>query len=123
MHELSMANSIIETVLNEAKKRNAKSVLEVNLVVGKFAMLGTEQLRYCYRLLVKGTPLEKSKLRIEGEEGRVRCEACNFEGPIHLEQEPEYHIMYPTLQCPKCGGTVEMVAGRNCYIKSIKLKA
>jgi len=123
MHELSMTNSIIETVLDEANKRNAKSVLEVHLVVGRFTMLGLEQLRYCYRLLTKDTPLEQAKLRIEREEGRVRCEKCKFDGPIQFKEEPQYHLVYPTLECPRCGGPVELTAGRSCYIKSVKLRA
>lgn len=122
MHELSMTNSIIETVLDEANKRNAKSVLEVRLVVGRYTMLGLEQLRYCYRLLTKDTPLEQSKLRIEREEGKVRCEKCKFEGPIQLKEEPRYHLIFPTLECSRCGSAVELIAGRSCYIKSVKLR-
>jgi len=117
-----MANSIVETVLSEARKRNARSVLEVQLVVGRLTMLGLEQLRYCYRLLTKDTPLEHSKLRIEQEESRVHCENCMFEGPIQFKQEPQYHLIFPTLECPRCGGGVEIVAGRGCFIKSVKLR-
>ncbi|MGQ9542772.1 MAG: hydrogenase maturation nickel metallochaperone HypA [Candidatus Bathyarchaeia archaeon] len=122
MHELSMANSIVETVLAEARRRNASSVLEVRLVIGRLTTLGPEQLRYCYRLLTKDTMLEGSKLRIEQEEGKVRCGNCKFEGSIQLRDEPQYHLVYPTLECPKCGGGVEVISGKSCYIKSIKLK-
>ncbi|MBS7650499.1 MAG: hydrogenase maturation nickel metallochaperone HypA [Candidatus Bathyarchaeia archaeon] len=122
MHELSMAKGIVETVIAEANKRNAKSVSEVCLVVGKLSMLGLDQLRYCYKLLTKDTILEESKLKIELEEGQVYCERCKFEGPIKIREDPQYHIVYPTLECPECGGEVEVVSGRNCYIKSIKLR-
>ena len=47
MHELSMASNLIDIAINEAKKRNSTSILEVNLIVGKFSMLGLDQLRYC----------------------------------------------------------------------------
>jgi hydrogenase nickel incorporation protein HypA/HybF len=117
-----MTNSIIETVLFEANRRNAKSVLEVHLVVGRYTMLGLDQLRYCYKLLTKDTPLERSRLRIEYEEGGVRCGRCGFEGPIQLREEPQYHLVLPTLECPRCKGAVELVAGRSCYIKSVRLR-
>ena len=122
MHELSMANGIVETVLKEAKKRDASSVVEVRLVVGRFTMLGLEQLRYCYKLLTKNTSLEHSRLRIEREEGRIRCDSCGFEGPIQLKERLEYHLVFPTLECPECRKAVEMVSGRGCYIKSVRLK-
>jgi len=123
MHELSMANSIVETVLEEAKKRNASSVIEVAVVVGEFSMLGLEQLRFSYRVLTEDTPLANSKLRIKREDGKVRCGGCGFEGPIQFKQKQEYHLVFPTLECPRCGEAVEMVAGRGCYVKSIKLRA
>jgi hydrogenase nickel incorporation protein HypA/HybF len=122
MHELSMVSSVVETALAEAKKRNASSILQVNLVVGEFTMLGLEQLRYCYRLLTKDTILQHSTLRIEKQEGRVRCEKCKFEGSIQFKEEPEYHLFFPTLECPRCGGPADLTAGRDCYIKSVKLK-
>jgi hydrogenase nickel incorporation protein HypA/HybF len=122
MHELSMASNLIDIAVQEAKKRNATSVLEVNLVVGKFSMLGLEQLRFCYNLLIKNTLLENSKLEVKYEDGKIYCDKCRYEGPIQLKEEPEYHIIFPTLVCPKCGNPAEIISGRDCYIKSIRVK-
>ncbi|WP_455369475.1 hydrogenase maturation nickel metallochaperone HypA/HybF [[Eubacterium] cellulosolvens] len=122
MHELSMASNLIDIAINEAKKRNSNSVIEVNLVVGKFSMLGLEQLCYCYDLLIKDTILEGSKLNVEYENGKIHCDNCKYEGPIQLREEPEYHIIFPTLVCPKCGNSAEMISGRDCYIKSMRVK-
>ena len=122
MHELSMASNLINIAINEAKKRNSTSVIEVNLVVGKFSMLGLEQLRYCYELLIKDTILENSKLNITHEDGKIHCDNCNYKGPLQLKEEPEYHIVFPTLVCPKCGTTAEITSGRDCYIKSLRVK-
>ncbi len=122
MHELSMASNLIDIAINEAKKRNSTSVIEVNLIVGKFSMLSMEQLRYCYELLIKGTILENSKLNIEHEDGKIHCDNCNFEGPLQFKEEPEYHIIFPTLVCPKCKAPAEIISGRDCYIKSLRVK-
>ncbi|WP_455281662.1 hydrogenase maturation nickel metallochaperone HypA [[Eubacterium] cellulosolvens] len=122
MHELSMASNIIDIAIQEAKKRNATSVFEVNLVVGKYSMLGLEQLRYCYDLLIKNTLLENSKLNMEHEDGKIHCDKCKYEGPIQLKDDPEYHIIFPTLVCPKCGKSAEIISGRDCYIKSLRVK-
>ena len=122
MHELSMASNLIDIAISEAKKRNSTSILEVNLIVGKFSMLGLDQLRYCYDLLIKDTILENSKLNIEHEDGKIHCDNCKYEGPVPLKEEPEYHIVFPTLVCPKCGKPAEIISGRDCYIKSLRVK-
>ena len=121
MHEFSMTAQIVENVIQEAKKHNAKRVLEVHLAIGKLTFLGIEQVRFSYDALVRGTMMEGSKLYIEEKDGVVRCTKCGYEGGLHYEDDPAYHIKAPTLLCPKCGGTVEIVGGKECTIKSAKL--
>jgi len=116
-----MTSQIVENVLHEARKRNAKEVTEVHLVIGKLTFLGLEQVRFSYKVLTEGTIMENSKLFIETQEGIVRCGSCGYEGSFNYEDDPLYHISVPTLQCPKCGGTVEIIGGRECLIKSVKL--
>ena len=121
MHEFSITTQIVQNVLQEAKKRNAKRVLEVHLVIGKLTFLGIEQVRFAYEVLVKGTIMEESKLFIEESDGVVKCDQCGYEGKIHCEDDPVYHMLIPTLHCPKCRGTVQIVEGRECLIKNIKI--
>jgi len=116
-----MTTQIVETVLQEAEKHNAKRVTEVHLVIGKLTFLGLEQVRFSYDVLVKGTILESSKLYIEEKNGVVKCSSCGYEGDFMYEDDPMYHLPTPTLRCPKCGGVVDIVGGRECTIKSIKL--
>lgn len=121
MHEFSMTTQIVETVLQEAEKHNAKKVTEVHLVIGKLTFLGLEQVRFSYDVLVNGTIMEGSKLYIEEKNGVVKCSSCGYEGDFMYEDDPMYHIPTPTLRCPKCGGIVSIVGGRECTIKRIKL--
>ena len=121
MHEFSMTSQIVENVLQEARKRNAKKVTEVHLVIGKLTFLGLEQVRFSYKVLVDGTIMERSKLFIEEKEGTVKCTSCGHEGNFNYEDDPMYHVLIPTLHCPKCNGLVEIVGGRECTIKSVEL--
>ena len=50
MHEFSMTSQIVNCVLEEAKKHNARRVSEVHLVVGKLTFLGLEQVRFAYEM-------------------------------------------------------------------------
>ena len=121
MHEFSVTSQIVNNILKEAEKHKAKKVVQVNLAIGKLTFLGIEQVRFAYNLLVKGTIAEKSKLVIKEKDGVVKCSKCGYEGDFKYEDNPMYHIPMPTLKCPKCGSTVEIVGGKECTIESIKL--
>ena len=124
MHEFSITSQMVQSVLEEAQKQKAKRVLEVRMIIGKLSFLGLEQVKFSYEVLVKGTIMDGSKLFIEEKDGQVKCPSCGYEGEISYEDDPMYHISaIPTitLHCPKCKGTVEIVGGRECLIKSVKL--
>ena len=121
MHEFSVTSQIVDAILKEAKKHNAKRVMDVYLDIGKLTFLGLEQVRFSYEILVKGTIMEGSKLYIEEKDGTVNCRSCGYEGSFQYEDDPIYHIPTPTLRCPNCGETVEIKGGRECTIRDIKL--
>jgi len=116
-----MTTEIVENVLREARTRNAKEVSEVHLVIGELTFLGLEQVRFSYKVLTEDTMMENSKLFIETKKGVVKCGSCGYEGNLNYEDDPMYHVPIPTLHCPKCSGTVDIIGGRECLIKSIKL--
>ena len=121
MHEYSITTQIVKSVTEEAEKHEAKNVLEVHLVIGDLTFLNPEQVKFWYEVLIESTILEKSRLRIEKKEGRVRCPSCGYEGSFKYIDDPVYHIPFPVLSCPNCEGIVDIVDGKECTIKSIKM--
>jgi len=121
VHEFSITNQIVQSVLAEAEKREAKKVTEVHLVIGKLTFLGLEQVRFAYEALTKGTIMEDSKLIIEEQEGFIKCSNCGYQGGFKYEDDPLYHIPVPTLKCPNCSSTVNIAAGKECTIRNIKM--
>jgi len=121
VHEFSVTSQIVRSVLAEAEKRKAKKVTEVHLAIGKLTFLGLEQVRFAYEALTKGTIMEGSRLIIEEQEGVVKCNHCGYEGGFKYEDDPMYHVPVPTLKCPQCGSVVNIAAGKECTIKSIKM--
>ena len=121
MHEFSVTSQIVQYALAEAAKRNAKKIVGVYLVVGKLTFLGLDQVRFSYEVLTKGTIMEDSKLFIEEQEGLVKCNHCDYEGGFKYEDDETYHMLVPTLKCPKCGSLVSITSGKECTIKSIKM--
>ncbi len=121
MHEGSITMQIVESVMKEADTQKAKKVVEVNLVIGSLTFLNPEQIMFWYEMLTKDTIMEGSRLVVEESEGTVHCRKCGYEGGFKYIDDKAFHVPVPTLQCPKCDGTVEIVRGKDCVIKRIKM--
>ncbi len=123
MHEFSMTTQIVDTILAEAEKHKAKRVTQVHLKIGSLSFLNPDQMRFAFKVLSKDSILEKSRLYISLAKGEVRCPKCGYQGPLNVEDDPAFHIPYPTLLCPKCSSLVEIIAGKGCEITSVKVAA
>jgi hydrogenase nickel incorporation protein HypA/HybF len=121
MHELSMTTQLVESVLEEAKRHDAKKVAEVHLTIGKLTFLGAEQMRFSYKILTEDTIMKDSKLIITEQDGVIECQSCGFKGKVPFEDDPAYHVPIPTLRCPKCGEAAKIVEGKECTITSIRI--
>jgi hydrogenase nickel incorporation protein HypA/HybF len=120
MHEFSITTSIVETILDLAKKQEAQRVLEAHLRIGKLRALSSEQVKFCYDVLAKGTPLEGSKLIIEEVNGRVRCNNCSYHEEFN-SQDDTYHFGIPTLVCPLCGSPMVIEGGDELIIAKVRM--
>jgi hydrogenase nickel incorporation protein HypA/HybF len=117
-----MTSNIVKAVLEEAERHNAKNILEVHLVIGDFTFLNEEQVKFSYQLLIDDTILNDSKLFIERRQGLIQCELCNYRGPISYDESDITHTLLPRFSCPICDGSVKIVEGKECMIKTIKVE-
>lgn len=124
MHEFSMIMSIVELVKDEMGKRKAILVKEINLEVGDLTFLSHDALQFGFRALVESEPkIDPDSLSIIPVPARVKCQECNYSGPMKVVESPEYHLlMAPVFECPECGGPVEIVRGRECVVKNIRME-
>ncbi len=123
MHDLTMARSIVDTVLEAAKERGAEEVLEIDLVIGALTLLSREQMDFWVRELLRGTIGEGAEVNIEQQAPEVRCKQCGYRGPVEVSDDPIYHLMAFTPTCPECGSTeLEIVAGDECTIRNIRAR-
>ena len=111
---------IVNSILEEAKMRDAKKVEQVDLEIGDFTMLGDEQLKFAYEVLSKDTILQGSKLHIGHKRGKIKCESCGYEGDMTLAEDSP-HRLVPILECPKCHSPAKIVEGRECIIRNIRM--
>jgi hydrogenase nickel incorporation protein HypA/HybF len=116
-----MTSQIVESVLGEAKKHEAKKVMEVHLVIGKLTFLGVEQVRFAYGILTEDTLMKGSKLIIKEKDGVIECSNCGYRGALEFKDDIMYHVPTPLFKCPECGEAVKIVEGKECTIESIKM--
>ncbi len=76
MHELAIANSIVNTVLDEAKRQNFRSVTCVGLRIGALTDIVPEALEFGFSAITQGTLLEGASLKIENVPVKGSCRGC-----------------------------------------------
>jgi hydrogenase nickel incorporation protein HypA/HybF len=120
MHELSMADAMVKTVLDVAEKNDATEVLEVTIEVGKLTMLNPEQLRFLLDVLVEDTLLADAEINIVELPVELKCNICDYTGLAEMDDSDHYLAI---VKCPECGErNVEITAGRECNVKNIKIE-
>ncbi len=109
MHELSIAEAVIDIALAHA---NGRRVHKVELKVGHLRQVVPSALEFAFELLCDGTPLEGAELAIEDVPARGRCRACGVETTMRA---------FP-LQCRGCGGLdLELEAGEELLVDALEL--
>jgi hydrogenase nickel incorporation protein HypA/HybF len=123
MHELSIASSVVDSVLEFVDTHEVKKVLTVRLAVGELSHVEADQLRFCYTAITQETVMENSTLEIENIAAVVECPRCTYRGRPKYWEDALSAAPIPTLECPDCRGTVEVVQGNDCAIKTIQFVA
>ncbi len=93
MHELAIANSIMNTVLAEAERRNVNSVTAVGLRIGALTDVVPDALQFGFSALTVGTPLEGTRLEIESIPVAGLCDECHR----------KFDVNGLVFICPECG--------------------
>jgi hydrogenase nickel incorporation protein HypA/HybF len=94
MHELSIAQNIIDIIQEQAKIQSFSKVLEVRLKIGRLRAVEPIALDFCFGIVAKGTIVDGAKLVIENVSIRGSCQDCNTE----FEIDNFYFV------CPGCQG-------------------
>lgn len=114
MHELSIAQSIIEGASEEAERHFGSRVAAVHLRLGRLSGVVKEALLFSYSLACEGTALEGSRLEIEEIEAAVLCKKCDMERTLESIQH---------FRCPVClSPTPDVVRGRELLITGLEME-
>jgi len=91
----------------------------VVLKVGALAVHSEAATRQAYEVLVQGTPLEASRLRLTVEPVTLTCGQCGYTGALP-EGAVDPHDPSPLSECPQCGAVSPVQGGRG--VESIEIR-
>ena len=108
MHELSIAQSIIEAIETRAIECQATRVKCVRLKIGEASGVVADSLTFCFEMLASLDPtLEGAQLSIDVVPHRARCRHC----------AREFAVRNFVAQCPTCQEwSDEIVSGNELQI-------
>ena len=109
-------------VLREAKQRNARRVLKIEVDLGELSLLQHEQVRFWMEHLFSGTPAEHAEIVITSITPMVSCATCGYEGGISVKKDPVYHMTLPSYACPRCGSAITVELGMECILRHIEME-
>ncbi len=93
MHELSLAQSILEIIETEMNSRPGSRAVEVGLRIGALAAVDAEALRFGFEASTRDTPFDGMKLAIRITEAERLCLMCDH----------RYKLATLETACPQCG--------------------
>jgi hydrogenase nickel incorporation protein HypA/HybF len=113
MHELGIAEAIVDRVKQESEKRGGARVTKVGVRVGELSGVDPDALSFGFEMLVKDTPFEGLALEIDFRKRVQRCAACG--------RAFETDMLFGA--CPDCGSSdTACIAGDELDIAFIELE-
>ena len=108
VHELSIMESVMNIVRENAVQSNIGKVNKLKLVIGKLSSVLPDSLQFCFQVLNQEEFFRDAVLEIEEREIAIKCAKCEQ----HFTLEDAYCFL-----CPGCGAIeVEIVSGREMYL-------
>jgi len=112
MHEMSIAQSLVDILKEEMVKNNARVLKSVRLNVGQMSAVVPDSLSFCFEVITKETELEGAELVMEVIPLEGLCKEC----------KETFEIKDYAFQCPHCGSKeIETIAGQDLAIVEIEV--
>jgi hydrogenase nickel incorporation protein HypA/HybF len=112
MHEMALAESMLEIIESTARKHNATSVTAVRMEIGSLSHVDCDALRFCFDVVTRGSLAEGAELEIDAVAGEAWCMPCGTRVPLARCGDP----------CPHCGShQLEVTRGDDMRVKDIRI--
>jgi hydrogenase nickel incorporation protein HypA/HybF len=113
MHELSVAESILNISCDYAARSGASRVTAIDLVIGQLSSIVDDSVMFYWDFVAENSICEGAQLRFTRTPARLQCLDCELEYTIPDQLSP----------CPRCSSFhVRIVAGEEFYVDSIEIE-
>lgn len=113
MHEMSLAESVLQTLEDAARNQHFRRVLGVRLEIGALSGVEPDAMRFCFDAVVRDSLAEGAVLDIIVVPGTAKCMACSRTVPM---QEVFG-------ECPACGSVqLQVTGGTEMRIKDLDVE-
>jgi hydrogenase nickel incorporation protein HypA/HybF len=112
MHEMSIAQGLLDIIREEMEKHQATVLRSVRLNIGQLSAIVPESLSFCFEIMTAGTRLEGARLNMEIIPLRGVCRAC----------KREFEIENYAFECPHCQSRdIETISGHELSIVEMEV--
>ena len=94
MHEMTLAESVLQIVEDAARREGLRRVRAVWLEIGELSSVEPDAMRFCFDAVTRDSVAEGARLEIVKTPGAAWCNACSEPVPLPELGAP----------CPRCGG-------------------
>ena len=93
MHELAIAEQIVQVVMTQVETHAIEHVTSVHIQVGEATGVVGDSLTFSFEMIASSTPeLSGAQLLIDSVPYRAKCRQCH----------KEFHVKHFIVQCPTC---------------------
>jgi len=112
MHEMSIAQGLLDIIKEEMDKHGARVLRSVRLQIGQLSAIVPESLSFCFEIMTAGTELEGARLNMEMIPLRGTCRKCN----------QEFEIKEYAFECPYCSSReIDTISGQELSIVEMEV--
>ncbi len=112
MHELSIAQNIVEIVEQQVSPADRGVVKKVKMKIGEMAGIVSDSLEFCFSAITADTFLKDARLHIDQIPFTINCNTCGVAAASAVG----------VVVCPQCGGAdTTIIGGTELQVTEIEL--
>lgn len=112
MHELSIAQAIVESASAYVKKYRKEKVLKIQIQIGSLSGVVKEALEFVFPQACNATPLEGCQLDIVVIKAKIQCSTCGL----------SFECSEINMLCPAClSFETHIISGKDLTIQTIEM--
>ena len=112
MHEMAIAEGILNIAFDYAKQNKASKISNITLKLGEMSGVELEALNMSFKVLTKDTIAEGAELVVNKIPIIGKCNKCG----------KDFHIEHYNFFCPECDGILILKSGRELQVESLDME-